>query len=274
MKPTMLICYDYEMEPWQERVSHSPSYLLHQALEEFFDIYTIDEKDPQDVDFVINLLPLGKDDRFFRVGKKTLFWNSTPLEGLMESAARSADVVLCAVPSFTEKYGEKGRTLLHGLNPAYEDFHLEKKYDVGFLGSEVEAYRIDFLNELEEKFSLIRGATNLGQESAYKLSQAQLTLSIEDWHHHNAGIEHRFWTFGNVRPILVHKTPDYELAGFEDSVHYLGYENPEDCIRKIEQWLNHANLTEAIGDNLKWELQTKHTYRHRAEEVYNICKQI
>ena len=275
MKPSLLVCYDYEMIPWQIRVPFSMTYLMHQALKEYFNVYKIGEKNENEVDFVFNMLPMGKDSMFFRKGKKTLFWNPTPLEGLCPSESNSSDVVLVASHELAKKLGEKGRVLHQGVNPHYVPHDEEQIYDVVFLGSEIEGYRIDLLNRIDEQFNLRRGsADGLGGPSAQELSKGKLVLSIEDYYSQAAGIEHRFWTFGNVRPILMQRNYDFQDAGFIEGEHFIGYDGIEECLEKIDYYLGHMDEAEKMHKNLREEFKKNHTYGHRAKEVYEICKQL
>ena len=268
MKPSMLVVYDYEMSPWQGRIKYSVPFLMKEALKEFFDVYTLDEKNENEVDCVFNTLPMGQDDQFFRIGKITMFWNLCPLENGLYREAEKSDIVFCAAPSFTPRYGGKGITLLHGVNPYYNYIPSEFEYDVVFLGSEIEASRINFLNELGKHCKLLRGQTTLGEESSKLLSKGRLVLSIEDYKDREMGIEHRFFTFGNVRPILMFNTRDFQMAGFKEGEHYIGYEYVEDCIKKIDYYLKHMEEAEQIGRNLQKLFTEKHTYHDKAKAVY------
>jgi hypothetical protein len=268
MKPSMLVVYDYEMSPWQERIKYSMPFLMKEALKEFFDVYTLAEKRENEVDCVFNTLPMGKDNQFFRIGKVTMFWNSIPLEGEFYSEAEKSDIIFCASPSFTPKYGDKGVTLMQGVNPHYNYVPSEFEYDIGFLGSEIEASRIDFLNKLSEHFKLLRGSTELGARSSELLSKCKLVLSIEDYYEREMGIEHRFFTFGNIRPILMFNTRDFKKMGFKEGEHYIGYSNVESCIDKVNYYLKHMEKAEQIGQNLQKLFAEKHTYHDRAKKVY------
>ncbi len=269
IKPSMLVVYDYEMPPWQERIKYSMPFLMVEALKEYFDVYTLKEKNETEVDCVFNTLPLGKEQRFFRKGKFTMFWNCVPLEGPLYEQTDKCDLVFCAVPAMTSRYGDRGITLLQGVNPYYNYVPCEFEYDVGFLGSEREASRINMLNELEKHCKLLRGSTTLGEETSKLLSKARLVLSIEDYFDREIGIEHRFFTFGNIRPILMFHTLDFERVGFKEGVHYIGYHGTPDLLLKVDYYLVHMDEAEQIGKNLQTLFAEKHTYHDRAKKVYD-----
>ncbi len=269
MKPSMLVVYDYEASPWQSRVKYSMPFLMHQALKEYFDVYTLDEKNENEVDCVFNTLPMGDDEKFFKKGKFTMFWNSVPLEGPHYKQTDLCDLVFCAVPAITPRYGDRGVDLMQGVNPYYNYIPSEFEYDVGFLGSEREASRINMLNELEKHCKLLRGSTTLGEETSKLLSKCRLVLSIEDYFDREIGIEHRFFTFGNIRPILMFHTIDFERVGFKEGVHYIGYRDGADgCLPKIDYYLKHMDEAEQIGKNLQELFVKEHTYHHRAKKIY------
>lgn len=274
-KPVMLYNYEYTMAPWESRKADSFTFQLEDALSEFFTVVHRGDARPPDVDVVLNTVPLsrvGSNDKsdLFLSGQKTYFWNPIPLEGMFEELVDRCDKMFCNVPSMTTKYGDKGVTLLSAVNPNYQYHQSEFEYDIGFLGSEIEMDRIFFLDQLDREFKLLRGAASgLGKPSAELLSKCKLVLSIEDYYDRFAGIEHRLWTFGNVRPILVRWNPDYDIVG-KDKEHYIGYTNEGDAIDKIHYYLEHMNEAEKIFKNLKAEFDAKHQWKHRAEQVYKV----
>ncbi len=145
------------------------------------------------------------------------------------------------------------------------------KYDIGFLGSETDSWRKNLLNELDKNFKLLRatfGRFKLGEESARALSRCRIVLSIKDaYRSQNRGIEHRLFSFGNVRPIAVHYNSDYDVIGKPD-VDFIPYENESSLIEKVKYYLEHQEELEEIGDNLKGKLK-KYTLSVFAKRVYD-----
>jgi hypothetical protein len=272
-KPSLLVCYDYQMAPWEHRVPYSSTFLLHQALRSYFDVFTIGEKNERDVDVVFNMLPLGQNDNAFRKGKLTFFWNPTPLEGGQEGLGLKSDVVFVASHLDAQKAKQTTYALYPGLNPHYQIFPQELIYDVGFLGSTMKASRVNFLAGLRERFTSFEGAaSSLGEASARRLSETKLVLSIQDYDMQKKGIENRFWSFGNVRPILMYRTEDLKLAGFKEDEHFIGYQNADECYEKIEYYLQHMDKAEEIWMNLRKELALHHTYNDRAKQIWEVYK--
>jgi len=274
VKPKLLMIYDYEMPPHQKRVKHSSPYLLEQALKEYFDMYRVGEIEPMQADMVLNTPPLktlgGMGNDLFALGPITGYWTTSPLEGIGEEYFKDCDILFNAIPSWEHKLPKgKAVTLLDAVDPAYHEYEDTFDFEVGFLGSEIEGTRIDLLNRIAERFSLLRGHTDLGERSARALSRCKIVLSIQDWNWHGAGIERRFFTFGNIRPILIHNTPDFALAGFQEDVHYLGYNSPDECLEKIAEYLRVPGTLEMVGNQLKRKLRAEHMFSNRAKTVYD-----
>lgn len=270
-KPNLLMIYDYEMPPHQIRIAHSSAFLLEQALKEYFNVFRINEISPQEVDLVFNTLPIttkgGAGEDIFTRGKMTAFWTPSPLEGIGEQYFKDCDIIFHAIPSWHVKHPKESVILLDATDPMYHEYPVEKKYDIGFLGSEIEATRINLLNKIDEKYNLLRGSMSLGTESAKALSACKLVLSIQDWDWHNAGIERRIFTFGNVRPILIRDNKDYRYIG-EPYIDYIPYKSDEECLHQINYYLEHSEEAEKIGNNLKEKLKS-HTFADRAKTIHN-----
>jgi hypothetical protein len=271
VKPKLLYIYDYEMPPHQVRIPRSSPYQLEQALKEFFDVYRDKEINVDQVDLVFNTLPIttggGTGYDMFTKGPMTAFWTTSPLEGIGQKYFDDCDIIFNSIPSWANKMPpDKTVTLLDAADPEYKEYPSEKIYDVGFLGSVVEGTRVDLLNKIDSEFKLLKGSKGLGEESARALSQCQLVLSIQDWNWHNAGIERRLFTFGNIRPILVRDNEDYRIIG-QSGVDYIPYVNDDDCLKQLHKYLDPNVDIEIIGNNLK-EILKHHTFRDRAKTVY------
>lgn len=278
MKPTLLMVFDHSLYPHTTRLPFSPSYLLEQALSEYFDVK--DKGDPKDFDLVFNSLPILREDKggesMFKKGKKTFFWSSNSLERDYAEYFDISDHVFYSVPSHKDKFPKgKSSLLLHGVDA--ENYHYipsEFKYDIGFLGSEVEAYRINLLNRLQNEFKLLRGqALGLGVPSAVLLSQCKLVLSIDDYHERKAGIEYRLFSHGNVRPILMHFNPDLLHIGFPH-IHYIHYDGENELIEIAKYYLNHMDEAEEIGANMQKKLKEHHTYKNRAKQIFEVFQSL
>lgn len=267
-KPTMVFNYDYEMAPYQERIPYSSAFQLEQSLKKYFDVYRRGEILAPD--FAFNTLPRVQhppgDD--FVDGKVSSFWTTSPLEGICEEYFSRSTVNFYSAPSLKKRFPENSVMLLDFVDPHYTYKPQEFAYDIGFLGSEMESHRQEFLNELQKNFRLLRGATDLGKKSAEALSQCKLVISIQDYHNQGFGVERRIFTFGNVRPILIHYNDDYLAIGkpFE---HYIPYGSREEAIILIQKYLKEESERERIGENLKRVLLEKHQADHRAKLIYD-----
>jgi len=270
-KPKMIFNYDYDLPPFPERRENSVPFLLQQACGEYFDVYERGEIPREEADVIFNTLPLPHNG--FLEGKVTMYWDTVPLEKIWKEYFDRSQAIFYVVPSYQSFYPrDKSHLLLPAINENYRYFPSDFAYDVGFLGSEVEAWRINLLDELEKHFKLLRGATEIGVPSAKLLSKCRLVLSVQDYHEKKVGIEYRLFTFGNVRPILVHFNLDYKHVG-EPYVHYIPYSNKDDIIGQIDYYLKRKKKRETVGENLKKRLAQHHTYEKRAKKVYDVfCK--
>ena len=266
----MIFNYDYAMPPYPERREYSVPHFLQIACKEYFDVYERGELPVAKADVVFNTLPLPHNG--FIEGKLTMYWDTTPLENILGEYFDGSNVVFYTIPSYDSLYPEgKSTLLLQACNEHYRYFPSDFEYDVGFLGSEIESWRINLLDAVDKKFKLLRGSTDFGVPSAKLLSKCKLVLSIQDYHEKNAGIEYRTFTFGNIRPILVHYNYDYRHIG-KPHKHYIPYSNESDLIKWIEYYLKNGKKREKIGENLKIELKKRHTYGHRAKQVYKAFR--
>ena len=273
-KPTMVYNYDYPMEPFPERIPYSSAYQLEQSLKKHFNVYHRGEI--ENPDFAFNTLP--KADQPFGAdlveGKVTSFWTTSPLEGIYKEYHDRCTVNFYSAPSLKDKFPPNSELLLDFLDPHYQFHPCQFEYDVGFLGNEygVAAHRIDFLAGLEKHFKVLRGAAaSLGEESAKLLSKCKLVISIQDYHDQGFGIERRIYTFGNVRPIMVHYNDDYNAVG-KPFTHYIPYGSLEEAIELIKEYtgdIDKVTKREEIGQNLKDKLKSEHTVEHRAKQIYD-----
>lgn len=276
-KPKLLISYDYDMWPHSDRVVHSMGYLIHQAFKEYFDVYKRGEIDPMSADLVFNQPPFklygGTGNEIFVKGKKTFLYDSVSVENISYQYFNQSDHIYYPQPSDKEYYPkEKSSLLLGSVNSEYHYYKDEKmEYDIGFLGSEVDCWRKNLLNEVERNFKMLRstfGRFQLGEESARALSRCRIVLSIKDsYKPQNKGIEHRLFSFGNIRPIAVHYNSDYDVIGKPD-VDFIPYENDSSLIEKVKYYLEHQDELEKIGINLKRKLK-KYTLPIFVRQVYN-----
>jgi len=98
-------------------------------------------------------------------------------------------------------------------------------------------------------------------------------MSVEDYYEQDKGIEHRFWTFGNVRPILMYDSRDLS-KNFKEGVHYIGYRSNKEFMEKAKYYLANMHEADEIGDNLIREFRENHTFFNRAKEVYDEYKKL
>lgn len=273
MKPSLLFNYDYAMTPYSHRQPWSPAFQLQEALREYFDVYRRDEINLSSADFVFNAPPIvaegGQGIDLFLKGKKTAWWDVLPLEHIDRQYFDRCDVVFYNTPSFADEYPQNKRVLLmeavdtwgYYRQPATLD------YDLGFLGSEVVGYRIDLLNLLSKKYKMLRGQMEMGPISSRELSRCKLVLSIQDYWEKNAYIERRTFTFGNVRPILIHMNRDYMSVG-DPYLDYIPYTDEASLISQIDYYLANDKEREQIGNNMILNLKENHTNQIRAKTVY------
>lgn len=189
-------------------------------------------------------------------------------EALREYFDRS-DVVFFNTPSFADEYPKDKRVLLMEAVDTWGYYRqpADLDFDLGFLGSEAMGYRINLLNMLSNRYNMLRGQMEMGPTSSRELSRCKLVLSIQDYWEKNAYIERRTYTFGNVRPLLIHMNDDYLAVG-APHIDYIPYTDEASLISQIDHYLAHYKEREQIGNNMILNLKENHTNQIRAKTVY------
>lgn len=203
-----------------------------------------------------------------------------PFRKIMRQAV-NYDMVFCA---FKQAAGQMRRK---GINAYWVPFACEpemhkprvvdKKYDIGFVGTDGKEYRRWLINKLRKKYpdSFIGKADFRDIDSIYSQSKIGFNYAI---HHRGkkVGCNMRFFEILCCRAfLLTNRINDCDIKdlGFENKKHLVMYSNRWELFSLIDYYLKHHGEREdiaAAGYNLALE---RHTYRHRVENMLKLIRE-
>lgn len=225
---------------------------------------------------------LGRDYRFNKARKfDYVFFNQ--LNAIAEyQAINGMSLVQLDKNLFKDtKGGQVIGWLPHAAEPqAYPKIEIIKKYDVGFIGhvQETPNYngftRVEALDRLFKEFpNFYYGSrhpafpgVNLFEDAAKKFSLSKIVfnISIKD------DINMRCMeTLSTGSFLLTNWIPTLgEL--FEDGKHLVTYKTLDEMVEKAHYYLEHEGEREKIAQAGYEEFISKHTYKHRVEQILSI----
>lgn len=171
---------------------------------------------------------------------------------------------------------EQMTVLLNGFDPS---FHrpingVEKDIDVLFIGNML-ARRKDWLNEIEQEFSVHKAVGVYGDDMVLLINRAKIVLNI---HSENfSDTETRLFEVLGCRSFLLSETLS-EDSPFTNEKHLVECGNVQEMCEKIAYYLNHNEERCLIAETGYKEVIEKHTYLKRAEylkdffETYAVDK--
>lgn len=220
-------------------------------------------------DAVLPLLPY----KVLEIPHPSAFWASDTHLGFdwRLEHSRKFDHVFCAQKRAVEEFaaaGVKAEWLPHAVLPeAYPAIASIKKFDVCFVGHVNSDNRIDALDRLFREFPNFWYGQRLFEEAAevYASSKIVFNVSIKD------DLNMRvFEALGTRSFLLTNEIPTLgEL--FQDGVHLATYKDLPEMIEKARYYLAHDEERERIAQAGYDEVIAKHTFRHRAEKVLDVC---
>ncbi len=239
-------------------------------------------KDGGKMIYVASDTHLGKDYRFHKARNfDYAFFNQ--INAVPEYMANYAIEAKELKPNLYQdkKSGQVFGWLPHAAEPqAYPKIEIIKKYDVGFVGhvQETPNYngftRVEALDRLFREFpNFYYGSrhpafptVNLFEDAAknFSLSKIVFNISIKD------DINMRvFETLSTGSFLLTNWIPTLgEL--FEDGKHLVTYKTPDEMVEKAHYYLEHEEEREKIAQAGYEEFISKHTYKHRVEQILSI----
>jgi len=190
------------------------------------------------------------------------------------------DLVFCA---FKQAVGQMKRRVInaHWIPFAckpdmYEPMALEKKYDLGFVGTEGKGYRPRLLSKLRQLYpdSFIGKAdfTDLGR--IYSESKIGFNYAIRH-RGKKTGCNMRFFEILCCKTFLLTNwitDCDIKELGFENNRHLVMYKNRRQFFNLTEHYLKEESVRQKIAQEGYRLVLARHTYKHRVDEMLNLIR--
>jgi spore maturation protein CgeB len=184
------------------------------------------------------------------------------------------DYVFITQKNFMEYFRINGCKNVTWLPYAFEpDIMLDRPFedrdiDLCFCGT---AYpgtdRETLIKMLEQNFALKRSRVYL-RDMAAQLRRAKIGFNKSlagdlNWRN--------FETMGAGALLVTDRIDNGMFDLFQDKIHLVTYRDPKELQEIIQYYLKHDEVREAIAQNGQKEVISKHTYLHRAAEIFRIC---
>ena len=177
----------------------------------------------------------------------------------------------------------KVKWMPEGCNPRiHKDLGLERKYDVGFIGSPDSILsmrngysRLNFMDYLstQDGFTYFNTLRVYGEDYNACLNQYRISLDRTI----KANVGTRLWECLAAGTLpLWSRIKDHDNSGIDslliDGVHYMSYNDTlEDFKDKLRYLLDHPEVVKKIVSAGKKEVLSKHTYAHRCLSILDDC---
>ena len=186
--------------------------------------------------------------------------------------AKNYDRVFCAQYNGVEqlkKAGIKADWLPLACDPEFhKKMDVSKRYAIGFVGGDhLDGSRKYILQELRERYpdSYINQAPSEQMGQIYSASKVGINLSAA------GDVNMRFFEILSCGTFLLTdriKGNGLEPLGFEEGTHYVGHSSLKELFEKIEFYLDHAELREAIAFRGHQFAVQAHTYITRMRKGF------
>jgi spore maturation protein CgeB len=170
-----------------------------------------------------------------------------------------------------------------------KDFSVEEIFDVAFFGGN---YRDSFPNskfrqmvikklKRDKNFNLMTYGTNwgfgshpvYGEDYAYNASKAKVILGINSFDKINLYSSNRLWNSMACGFHITHYFKGLEKL-FKNHVHLVWFYKYSELKSILEYYLDHPTERKKIYKAGRAELEKKHTYQVRAEQVVKLYKEL
>ena len=184
--------------------------------------------------------------------------------------ARYFDYVFLAQKEYIEAFKEIGCKYVYwlplGCDPEIHEKHqVEKKYDVGFVGSLTDKRRLDLLNAVDKNFDLFVERRFM-EEMAIVFSESRIVFNNAINNDLNMRV---FEALCSGSLLLTDSAVGLEEF-FHNKTHLVIYKDEKELIEKIRFYLDHPELSVEIGEQGRNEVLKKHTYDHRIQKMMKI----
>jgi len=197
-------------------------------------------------------------------------------------------------------YKDKGIKKIFEYHTATDtDFYVpiknsELKYDIIFAGGHyvntfpLSKMRFDLLRELSKKFNVaIAGSNNwqvvntanfvgrkYGAEFVKFANTAKIILGISAFDQIENYTSNRTWNSMAIgKPYLCHRYKGCDNF-FTDMENIVFFDNINYCVERVSEILKNYDKFKVIGMNGRRLVMKEHTYKHRAQELLEIYKEI
>lgn len=151
--------------------------------------------------------------------------------------------------------------------------NVDKPHRMGFCGNHVTPNRKQAVDTLTQVFGLKQDIFVIGHDMVKAINSYQVHFNMNI----SNDINYRsFETLACQTVLLTNYNPQYEQLGFIDGKNCFIYSDHRDMIVKvtelIEMMSHPSNPIEQIALNGRELFLSKHTYNHRASEIFNMIR--
>lgn len=184
-----------------------------------------------------------------------------------------ADKFYCMQDIYMQPYklefpDKKMEWLPYAYDPTiHKKLDLEQKYDVVFIGLQYEL-RMKVLNALKEKYKVFNELGIIYHESNEIYNQGLIAFNWSSQLDVPARI---FEGMACGRLMVTNRLPDLAKLGFEEGLHYVGFDTAEEAIREIEYYIANPDKACEIAQR-GHEAVKEHTWDARAQKIIEEAK--
>jgi len=214
--------------------------------------------------------------------KPKVFWaldtNLTKSFKKIMRQAKNYDLVFCAMKngaSHINKRGVKAFWIPFACDPqAYAPQGLEKKYDLGFVGTDGKGYRRKLLGWLRNKYAnscIVKTGFN-EISRIYSSSKVGFNYAISQ-RGRKSGLNMRFFEIlGTKTFLLTNSVNDCNVSelGFKNKKHLVLYNNRWQLFKLINYYLKNSKEREEIAQAGYEYVLKNHTYKHRVDSMLQL----
>jgi hypothetical protein len=204
------------------------------------------------------------------IPKPSAFWHSDTHLGYdwRLGKARRTDFNFVAQKNDVEAFKRDGILnpiwMPHAVEPmAYPKQVCLKKYDVCFIGHINSENRIAALDRLFAEFPNFFYGQRLFEDAAEKYGESKIIFNISI----KGDLNMRTFEGMATGSFMLTSCNDEVATVFEDGKHLVLYKDLDDMVEKVKYYLAHDDEREAIAKAGYEEVISKHTFRHRAEQI-------
>lgn len=195
--------------------------------------------------------------------------------------AKNYDLVFCAMKDGAKhinRRGIKAFWIPFACDPeAYKFLDIEKKYDIGFVGTPGKGYRPKLLGWLKKRYpNSFIGKIGFDKISdIYSASKIGFNYAVRQ-RGRKSGLNMRFFEVLCCRALLLtNKVNDCDMSelGFENKKHLVLYSNRWQLYKLIDYYLKNDSEREKIAQVGYEFVLAKHTYKHRVDQMFRLINE-